>query len=103
MVFATGLCEKNVPPSPPLPMCFNVAQISRYTENFVSTLHLCGGAGVGVTGDIRKERFFRTTRGPKKERFFALAMRNTKKGGDQNTNLWIERADGDLVRVVGRI
>ena len=51
-------------------MCFNVAQISRYTENFVSTLHLCGGAGVGVTGDIRKERFFRTTRGPKKERFF---------------------------------
>ena len=47
--------------------------------------------------------FFARPGDQKRNVFFALAMRNTKKGGDQNTNLWIERADGDLVRVVGRI
>ena len=103
MVFATGLCEKNVPPSPPFPMCFNVAQISRYTENFVSTLHLCGGAGWELPATYERNVFFARPGDQKRNVFFALAMRNIKKGGDQNTSLWIERADGDLVRVVGRI
>ena len=68
---ATGSCEKNVPfvrrwsvaPLPPI-----------YIQSWHAHFYQAGGAfnieagGEGAAGI--EERFFRTTRGPKKERFF---------------------------------